>query len=1339
MSTKDTVIYGKYQLLEQLARGGMAEVFKAKAHGVEGFEKILVIKRILPELSENRAFVNMFINEAKIAVTLSHANIVQVFDLGWAENTYFIAMEYIAGMDLSTLLHSIHKEHSKRMLPPELAVFVVSELAKGLDYAHRRRDSDMRPLNIIHRDVSPQNVLISYEGEVKLTDFGIAKARTLVQAVTELGIIKGKYAYMAPEQLEGGVTDARTDIFAVGTLLFKMLSGVNPFLGKSVYETLQRIRSGDIPKVSQFVPNIPNGIDALLSKTLAHDPNNRFASAGQLYDALIEFLYDTGQRVGAHELATFINAITVDRKKDKDETASNALKAAFDGDASLEPGEKSANVTEDTRVLRGGRLARRQSESKVTTLSSDETEFLREKTEWRDVTVLAILCHTDDSVNDTTVVRLVERFNGRMIDKLPGTVFPRKRVFCALFGEKNPDGRDTDNAAHCALRISRSATASSAEAGKTTTVCVGIHTGRILINLSGDRVENETYNKLIKSALSLAEKCEPGYALVTDDVSKGLRGRYQLVAAGDSEDKLFILASERGISNRQGLFIGRRKELKLIGDVLAEVNQGQRRAVGLSGEDGSGKSRVLVEIMRRLGLAGHSVGLHIVTLIPRMKEIPLSAIQQMLRVVLGLDEFDPEALLRDRTTRLRELGLLFAEQEAIAAVLGYSSQEEKQRAGYRILRPALQRIIEKLAEDRMTLFAWDGAEYMDDDSVSVVDEVLRSITKSRIAVILCYQFGFVPRWVGQSWFTEIAIEPLADHDVARLIASQLGYEEIPIELLRDVTNKCGGNPLYIEEYLASLVESGAIEFEREQIAYRSDVADIHVPKTLRGIVSSRIGKLSPVARYIIQVASLVGEQFNTDLVTAAAKADSETTINALSTPEMKSIVKQLGPSEYAFAYDLVPKVVRDGLTVQARKDVHRAIATSIESLYPERLNDMAERLAHHYREAGDLGKALDYLVVSASRLEVLYDFDGAITRLLKAIDILATLSSSERQRMLQLYERIGELSLKNFDLDKGATRMKRALEIAEGLKADKYIARFSLLRGRLLVAASRIEEGRRWLDQARHVAGSVTDTDLSREILLATAAADSHIGEYEKAVKAIREAMKLARESGNLENEIDCFVPLAMTYSFMQDYNSALDTLAQAISKVEGISDSEMSCRIYQLESQINHLARNEHAAIRAANMALELAKDAGLTYQCAISAFRIGNSYLYLQDYTRAFTSLRYSYELATEHGFTRLQMSNLKLLGFIDAMRFQSDEGTTRLVEAVDYAKSKNDVLNIIHGEILLAIIEQGRGHMQAALDVLREARKTASERGNRRFIEYVEQALRSATNNQPIQMPL
>src|SRR6478752_6118906 len=198
--------FGRYQLLDRLGKGGMAEVFKAKSHGVEGFEKVLVIKRILPELAENPAFVEMFIHEAKLAVRLSHANIVQVFDLGIAPGTpsttgegekqadaYFIAMEYVHGFDLATLLARVRRQ--RQPLPIDLCVFIAAEVAKGLDHAHRRRDEQMRPLGIVHRDVSPQNVLLSFEGEVKVTDFGIAKAYGAMPRTADDGAPKlhGKY------------------------------------------------------------------------------------------------------------------------------------------------------------------------------------------------------------------------------------------------------------------------------------------------------------------------------------------------------------------------------------------------------------------------------------------------------------------------------------------------------------------------------------------------------------------------------------------------------------------------------------------------------------------------------------------------------------------------------------------------------------------------------------------------------------------------------------------------------------------------------------------------------------------------------------------------------------------------------------------------------------------------------------------------------------------------------------------------------------------------------------------------------------------------------------------
>src|SRR5580692_9010930 len=314
--TQERTAFGRYRLLERLGQGGMAEVFKAKSYGVEGFEKILVIKRILPELGRSQDFVEMFIHEAKLAVRLSHANIVQVFDLGKAPSgepgspeavAYYIAMEYVHGLDLASVLARSRRQ--QLTLPVQLGVYVASEVAKGLDHAHRRRDEQMRPLGIVHRDVSPQNVLLSFEGEVKVTDFGIAKARgALDQGVedTRSRKLQGKFGYMSPEQARGESVDARSDLFSVGTLLYECVAGVNPFTAPTTFETLRRVQACEYPPVELLRPDAPPELTALLKTAMARDATDRYADAGRMYEALLAFLYAQGSRYGAHDLAELL-------------------------------------------------------------------------------------------------------------------------------------------------------------------------------------------------------------------------------------------------------------------------------------------------------------------------------------------------------------------------------------------------------------------------------------------------------------------------------------------------------------------------------------------------------------------------------------------------------------------------------------------------------------------------------------------------------------------------------------------------------------------------------------------------------------------------------------------------------------------------------------------------------------------------------------------------------------------------------------------------------------------------------------------------------------------------
>jgi len=294
------ITFGKYLLLERINVGGMAEVFKAKAFGVEGFERILAIKRILPNMADDDEFINMFVDEARIAVQLSHANIVQIYELGKFEGQYYIAMEYVSGKDLRQVLDYYRKK--KELLPLPTAAFLASKICDGLDYAHRKADPTGRPLNVIHRDVSPQNILVSWEGAVKITDFGIAKAEDRASK-TQAGVLKGKFGYMSPEQVRGLEIDHRSDIFALGILMYEMTTGKRLFLGESDFSTLEKVRNAEVPPPTEHNPAIPPELERVLLKTLSKERDERYQWASELHDDLQQFLIEDNTIYNAKRLA----------------------------------------------------------------------------------------------------------------------------------------------------------------------------------------------------------------------------------------------------------------------------------------------------------------------------------------------------------------------------------------------------------------------------------------------------------------------------------------------------------------------------------------------------------------------------------------------------------------------------------------------------------------------------------------------------------------------------------------------------------------------------------------------------------------------------------------------------------------------------------------------------------------------------------------------------------------------------------------------------------------------------------------------------------------------------
>ncbi len=1285
------VIYGKYQLIELLARGGMAEVFKAKAHGVEGFEKILVIKRILPELSTDWEFVELFINEAKIAVSLSHANLVQVFDLGKADDRYFIAMEYVAGHDLATVLR-----RGRRLghpLPPELAVYLISEIAKGLDYAHRRRDTEMQPLHIVHRDVSPQNVLLSNEGEVKLTDFGIATTRLSLK-VTDTGTLKGKYAYMSPEQARGEDVDHRTDIYALGVVLYEALAGHHPFAGPSPYETLAAVREGNTRPIEDFLPDLPKELRDALSWALAPAPEDRFQSAGHMYEELIQYLYSTRRRVGAPDLARYLKTIADEAERQEPE--------------------------EDLRALFGGGPTR---SGKRGASSGPRPIITRAQAERREVAALQVSMATDEPFPERRVSELIRFLGGALVTQSEDD---GERRWVAFFGVKRPDGREAFTAADCASKIvaaTRDAVDVSAGA---TTIQAGVEVGHVMVDAAGELIPDARTDRLIADVKRLTRKARFGTTQVSRSVAETIAHRFEVL-----EDEGLTLGKRLPVA--QGRIVGRRDQLRRIGEVLAIATAGAPRLISIVGPPGIGKSRLLEETARRIRVGGHEVAMYLTQLLPQDRDIPLSACRKMLHGILGLADFASREEMKAQTGRLRELALTAQEVLAIEQTLGVTSVGDDSSQDLRLLRVAATRIAQKLAEDRLTVFAFDGVESIDNASRAILREMLERPRESKIVLLATSRPGS-PLFDGLQNHETITLGPLDDTDIGKLTAQRLGTDELPPTLLRELSLKSGGNPLYIEEYLRALEDAGALEAPDGGVVTFNEEIAVDVPKTLRGIAAARVARVDAVGRHLLQIIAVADANASDEVLAVVSgrdRAEVVATTDALRERELL-VTDATG---HHFAHEVLRRVVYDGLPIEARRNLHGAIGHALAVTYPDHIADLAERLARHHREAGNLDEAERYWVLSADRLESERALSGAVDSLARAIEVRQQTPGSDHGQALRYYRRIGELCFRSRGLRQGAERMASALELAEALRRPSQVARFSMLRGRFLSEANSFAEGRRYFERARELARAENDEALLLDLTIATADADIRNGDYEGGVDLLLEALELARRRDDESMQMRALLALALAYAGMGKADDANLALTSARELPSATERRYLRCQICKADSIVAFYAEDHDRAQRAAEAALELAKEFEFHYEAAVNAHNLGELHLRAEGFKRAFALIRYSYETAREHGLVKLQNSNLRVLGFIDAMKFGSEKGRERILEAHSYAETNGFVWDLIQAKYSLAVVDQHQGRSSEAEALLRDVAQLSAQYGHARHARAAAEGLQRLADDKPL----
>jgi serine/threonine protein kinase/tetratricopeptide (TPR) repeat protein len=1284
--------FGRYRLLDRLGKGGMAEVFKAKSFGVEGFEKIVVIKRILPELAEKPLFVDMFIHEAKLAVRLSHANIVQVFDLGIASTeehgpgSYFMAMELVHGFDLATLLTRTRRLQVP--LPLEMCVYVAAEVAKGLDHAHRRRDEQNLPLGIVHRDVSPQNVLLSYEGEVKVTDFGIAKARGALEPTTvedtRARKLQGKFAYMSPEQAAGEEVDARSDLFSLGSMLYECITGVNPFSGPTTFETLRRVQTCEYPPVELLRPDIPNDLAAIVKQAMAKDVDARFQDAGRMYEALLAFLYGQGKRFGPHDLAEYLVAFRGPRHKTE-----SLIEPTLDADI---PG---VNVTPVEIPSAAPPPVNAESGAFFT------VERALELGERREVTALALLFgdRDDDASRDEAALTL-ERYGGTLLLR-------EKEQIVALFGLTDPDSRDTETATRSGLVLLR--------ALGNTRPSAGVHTARIHVSPTGEATRDDRLDALVQQARDLA-KAGVGLLAISPPAYRYVRDLFVFDTMSDtnvpgSRSMTVVVKDVRGLSEAFGRFVGRRDELRRIGEVLAFSTRKKPRVLTLRGDNGIGKTRLLVETERRLKKGGYNFATYMASCPARGAEFPLSGIRCMLQTLCGVREGDSAAQIKELRPRLRALGMQEDEVDAVLSVLGAQSRSTQAGSARASIAAAFAKMVGSLTDDRPHVFAWDGAHAMDATSLEVLNEVLGRLPSARVVIVLAGRAGFSHPLESLPSHSSVDLKDLAPEDLEHLVALRLGVSRVPPALLSFVRERAGGHPLFVEEVIKGLVDARAVTVaDRAVVGMRLVGQDLALPKTLRGLVASRVSRLAAEERGILQAAAVVGDHVELPVLAAMTGLGIPALTKPASVLKSEGFLVDSGPAALRFTSPIVREVVVDALTPKAATSLHAAAGAALETVFAKDLAEHAVRIATHLYEAGERERVASYFAMSGKRRLSARQLEAAARDYSRAIELcdVDTRDATElTQWLTDLADavRLVRAAPEAFEMsERVIARVDAAGTVSERVRAR-------IAAGRMLAALHAFDAARAQLSQAEMVAQA--DPALTKSVLITSAELAARQGDFKRSLALLERLESRSVDEGDKVEAHKILIFLAQS-------NAALGNQAQAIRYLTRAEealpeDSAAACERRKASALVAYFARDFRGSAAASEAAVDLARELGLSFEVALNLHNMGDALVRLEDYPRAYGAFKQSLALCDEAAYDRLASHNRMFLAFLDAV--SGDEaGLVQLHLGIAYAEAHDFTWDVLTGRWLLAKLHLRKDERVAARNEYEKLRGLARGVGNK-----------------------
>ncbi|PRP98123.1 serine/threonine-protein kinase [Enhygromyxa salina] len=1301
--------FGRYVLTRVIGEGGMAEVYQASVRVAEGLTKWVVIKRIRADFADDRDFTRMFVDEAKIALSLNHANIVQVFDFGQIRGTFYLAMELIEGVDLMRLFHAVRGREDG--FPAVIGAYVGHQVASGLAYAHRKCDDYGTPLGIVHRDVSPHNLMLSWEGQVKILDFGIARTRKAWDkghAPPELETIKGKVAYMSPEQSMGRPVDQRSDIYSLGVVLHELLTGELLFRTRDRLEALNMVRNQAIPPILERAPDLSDELAQIVDKALARDPDQRWESAREMQSALAQFLHRADPVVDDEVLSQYLASYR------GDEPQKHAVRASSRAPSSL-------SVVE-TREVGDSELALGPSRSSA-----------------RCVLLYASL-EPGSAPRDTPL-------NVRpLLDLVRDVAFKREahvqrlddRGALLVFGTMLSASDDAERA----LRVARTMRESVAE------FAPGVDLGLVLLATHVTLVRGEDGKLTIELPPGLAEQLdrvgrhvveEP--IMVAGELTERLRRAWRIGEAGwldpqipeasagspwaaDFQRVAPVLGplseaerrSQQTWVGRKSLF-GRELELKALRDSFAEAIRGPiSRSLLILGGPGMGKQAIIDRFVASLPSSACAVLRGVGQWSTRNQ--PLGVFLTLLRRFLRIES---DTRLETIIRKLEDYGVREAEQlaTALASALGLyftgtgsaESELDPRQRRERIHR-LIRRLIRALAQRRPVLIVIENLHFIDEPSLRVLEEWADASHPLPILGISSARPG--PRASDFAARDGVSVVELPELDPAAAREMILRRFEDPreaAELCDAILARTGGHPLFIEEILASLLHHGTITWNAQAryLVVRERGAEIELPPSIEAALQARVDDLAPSDRDTLLGAAVLGRSFRAaelaDLLDRSVARNLETLLDA-------SLIEHdlPGTEDMSSASDPGRHRQRDrraphdhGLRF-VTVSLHEVCKAQIPLTSLEHLHGRAAEIKqarHDYAGGRDDGPIADHLM-HAGRFQEAYgpamraahyaeNVAGNVEAYYFLSQALRALDSDDPRRFEVLLDREPILRAWGRRRAQGAD-IRQLLAVADALDGpDKPVKQVvaSLRLLRFYLECGRSHRATRLVPRLQAQVHALAEPEpylailgeLESELMFAR-------GHFDEAESVARDSLVFcAHDHRGVRLRVRLLRAIGRVQLGTGRLEPASETFREALHLARSIGHRRLEAEALNNLGEVAGRSTHYQEAIDCFKAALGIDRDLGDRFATGVKLANLGLAYTAIGLYQRAERYLRKALELHEAIGHPGLLNDVMVSLGIVVAHLGDPEAAHVLLTDAAKVAARRGDIRTQLRAEVRLA----------------------------------------------------